>query len=144
MFSHQDIKDLLIWQETYLNPTDPPDISLFTHILVTDQGTYAIKIEDLAKLQHLNTIWGDKDAKADFKLYLDMAYRGETDDFGNPAGSATNYQKIFLKHINLKYNLGITLYKTIEDTDGIPIGWEQLTLLNGNTSNSSIKPKPCK
>ncbi|MDX1318362.1 MAG: hypothetical protein R3262_12465, partial [Xanthomarina gelatinilytica] len=143
MFSHGDIKDLLEFTESYDNPNNPPNSSLFVHMLVSYQGTYAIKINDLTKLQQLNAIWDDKDQKDDFELYLDIAYRKKTDNFANPNGTDEDYQKIFLKYVNLKYDLGISLFKTKENTNGEPIGWEELTLIDGNTANSSIVKKPC-
>ena len=143
MFSHQDIKDLLEFTENYSNPTNPPSNSLFVHMLVSYQGTYAIKIKDLTKLQHLNTIWNNKDDKKDFERFLDSAYRKYTDNFGNPNGTAKQYQIAFLRHINLKYDLGISLFKTKEDTNGEPIGWEELTLVDGDTANPDVEKKPC-
>lgn len=142
MFSHADIKNLLEFTETYNNPNNPPDNALFVYMLVTYQGTYAIKIKDLTKLQQLNSIWNNKKKKRKFLRDLDMAYARKTDQFDNPNGTAEDYQKIFLEHVNVKYDLGISLFKTIEE-NGIPIGWEELTLKNVGTANVSIDPKPC-
>ncbi|WP_215731661.1 type 1 glutamine amidotransferase family protein, partial [Bizionia saleffrena] len=142
MFSHKDIKDLLEFTEIYSNPSSLINSSLFVHLIVTYQGTYAIKIKDLTKLQHLNTIWAEKESRKDFKRFLDSQYRRKTDNFSNPNGTAEDYQKIFLKHINIKYDLGISLFKTTE-YNGEPVGWEELILVNGDTANSDVVKKPC-
>lgn len=142
MFSHKDIKDLLGFTEIYSNPSSLLNSSLFVRLIVTYQGTYAIKIKDLTKLQHLNSIWSDKKKKKRFMTLLDLEYRRKTGDFSNPNGTAEDYQKIILKHINIKYDLGISLFKTIEN-NGEPVGCEELILVNGDTANSSIDKKPC-
>lgn len=143
MFSHGDIKDLLVFTQTYNNPNNPPDSSIFTHILVTYQGTYALKIKDLMKLQFLNNIIGSKREYKKFKRLLDSQFRRKTDQFDNPNGTPKEYQIILLRHINIQYDLGISLYKTKENSTGEPVGWEELILLNGDTANSDIRLKPC-
>ena len=145
MFSHGDIFDLIKFQQNYNNPSDPnpPDNSLFVHLLVTYQGTYAIKIKNPLKFQELNNILSNRRDKRKFERRFDQRFLKHNDTNGNPAGSPSDYETTLLKYINHERDLGISLFKTVNDANGVPTNWEEITIVNGDTQNSNLVPKPC-
>src|SRR5690606_2273830 len=95
MFSTGDIKALLDFYDNYNNPYNTnPDPSLFVHILVSSDGVYALKIEDISKLQQLAAIYADEDELNDFKRRLERKFNRHFNNMSQQlTGYATDYQK---------------------------------------------------
>ena len=141
MFSPGDIKSLLDFANIYNNGSTI-DPSLPVVIMVTIQGTYAIKIKSLTNLQELTNINNNIKQKKRFdrklKRMLGRFYNKTTQTL---TGSANQYQKAFLNFIN-DYDgngssLGLSLYKT----DPTISSWEEITL--DSSEIDGTKEKPC-
>lgn len=155
MFSHDDIYTLLSVKNNYGSfqmANTPNGNAVFVSVLVVRQGgqtrTYAIKIEDITKLQQLQAIWDDKgDANEDgiyeyknFESRLEKAY---INDSNGVNGSANSYQKTFLNFVKDE-NLGVSLYEMVQINPGTPDvaeTWKKLTL--DSNSPDGIKKTPC-
>jgi hypothetical protein len=148
MFSGQDLFNLLDFYNQY-NPGTPVDPSIFTLILVSHQGVYAIKINDITKLQALQSILDDEgDANNDeIDEYENLVKKIErryqkydSNDYSETInGSPGQYQKELLKFMD-DYDgngssMGISLYKA----DAQLTKWNKLTIDNNNTVEST----PC-
>jgi hypothetical protein len=148
MFSGGDILSLLQFSNNYNNNAETSP-TLFTHIVVTTQGVYAIKINNLEALQQLQPFLDDKnDANGDgvneYKIFterLDKPLRRFADNFDTPNGAPSDYERVFLRFINnFDGNgtpLGVDLYRANEDLNN----WDKLTL---NESTNTITPAPCR
>ncbi|MGB1312334.1 MAG: hypothetical protein ACPG54_01740, partial [Bizionia paragorgiae] len=151
MFSHDDIYSLLNIKNNYGSfemANTPNGDAVFVCVMVVAQAgqthTYAIKIEDVNKLQSLQAIWNDKDDAngdgtyelRDFESELQKTYIKEADGIN---GSANAYQKTFLNFVKDK-DLGVSLYE-MESVPGQLETWKKLTL--DPTSPNDIKTTPC-
>lgn len=150
MFSWGDVKTLLDFYQEFDNDSIV-DKSLFVHVVVTYQGTYAIKINDPQKLQQLNEIYADEDdANGDgvdefeqFRRRYDTTFRKTYNETtGLFTGGSLDFQKAFLKFITQKYDLGVSLYKAEENTDG-EITWKKKTLNQVSNNTSVVETTPC-
>ncbi|WP_430410936.1 hypothetical protein [Kordia sp.] len=150
MFSEKDVKALLDFTQLY-NSGTPVEPSLFVHVIVTYQFTYAIKIEDLSKLQQLTAIFADEgdineDDRDEFKEFKDAyntLFDSTYDNNGDFKGSKT-FQKAFLRFITEEYDLGVSLYKLKEPTTSTEKPeWLKLSL-EGTGDDSIVKEEnPC-
>jgi hypothetical protein len=148
MFSGGDILTLLQFSNNYNNNAETSP-TLFTHIVVTTQGVYAIKINNLEALQQLQPFLDDfRDANGDgvneYKIFterLDKPLRRFADNFDTPNGTSCDYERVFLRFINNfdgnGTSLGVDLYRANEDLTN----WDKLTL---NESTNIITPAPCR
>ena len=146
IFSPDDIRSLLAFSQNY-NNGNTDDKSLFVHILVGSTGNYAIKIDDIIKLQQIANIFlDDKDANGDGADELRLLYRRYDnlfDKYYNEMtsqfiGSDTDFQKAFLQFITEKYDFGISLYEANDDMTN----WNKLTL-NHSSNIPSVDSIPC-
>ena len=146
MFSFGDVIDLLEWSNNY-NPNSTNQSPILVHYLVTYQGVYAIKIENLAILQQLQSILNDKyDENGDlideiekFNEKIERRFSRYQDGMDEPNGSPSEYEREFLKFMadfdGNGSRLGISLYKA----DNALTNWDKLSL----KEDESIEPTPC-
>ena len=147
MFSHDDIYTLLSVKDNYGSfqmANSPNGDAVFVAVLVAQQGgqthTYAIKIEDITKLQELDSLYQNDEDWDDFGSELQQKYSQEANGVN---GTAAQYQKTFLNFIN-DLNLGVSLYEMEQSNVGTPNveeTWKKLTL--NATSPNGIKKTPC-
>ncbi len=148
MFSHDDIYSVLDMKNNYtidlLNNSNPNGVNLFVCVLVVRQAgsikTYALKINDIEKLQNIQT-HKETDAKwKDFGETLRDKYEG---DANGVDGTIVQYQKVFLEFLR-DNDLGVSLYEMEQENAGTPFvseKWSKLTL-NANSPNG-IRKQPC-
>lgn len=148
MFSHDDIYSVLDMKNNYtidlLNNNNPNGVNLFVCVLVVRQAgsikTYALKINDIEKLQNIQT-HKETDAKwKDFGETLRDKYEG---DANGVDGTIVQYQKVFLEFLR-DNDLGVSLYEMEQENAGTPFvseKWSKLTL-NANSPNG-IRKQPC-
>lgn len=145
MFSHDDIYSLLSTAENYI-PNNSSGNDLFVCVLTVQIGgssfTYAIKIEDLTKLQKLKNLNpnanGTKTKWERFGEKLKVKYDKNA---GGVSGSPSLYEKTFLQFIE-DLDLGVSLYEMEQENAGTPDvteNWKKLEL-NGN---KPLKEIPC-
>lgn len=144
MFSFGDVIDLLAWSNNYTGSTHKP---ILVHYLVTYQGVYAIKIDNLEVLQQLQPILDDKDdANGDgidlileYNKKIENEYSKYQDNMDEPNGSPSQYEREFLKFManfdGTGNGLGISIYRANNDVTS----WEKLTL----NDDESIGKAPC-
>lgn len=126
MFSAQDIMVLARLAAGYRPPPGASkDYTLFVFMLVTQSGTYALKIEDPAKF--FGAINGSFKT---FSNYLKKEYYKKTPN--DPQGG---FEKVFLNLIT-HYDLGLALHKA----DAQLTQWSKLEL---DPINNTVKPKNC-
>ena len=125
MFSHEDFRALAVIAN---NNNNDLDCSTFFVTLTTNDGTFAIMIDDFATF--FDAMKGLK--YLDFHKDIEKEYKKE----GLPSTSI-NYQKILLKAMS-KHNIGASLYKANPDLSG----WSKLSLDPANPDNNPI-PTPC-
>lgn len=145
MFSFYDILNLLEFHNNF-NPSSPTKPSVFVHYLVTYQGVYAIKIDDVSVLQQLQPILDDLDdanedgidLAKDYDDSLENVYSRFQDSMENPNGSPGEYEKELLKFMNNfdgnGNGLGISLFRANSSLTN----WEKLTL-----NNNVVEGAPC-
>lgn len=111
--------------------------SLFTIIMVIEDHTYAIKIEDIKSFKNFNLPLNELKK-------LGESLEGSYDELGDPdLGQQTNFEKVFLQFIK-KNDLGIALYRTDDNTNYTPMmtpenqvsDWGKLEL----DVNNELKP----
>ena len=125
MFSHEDFRSLAVIAN---NNNNNLDYSAFFVTLTTNDGTFAIMIDDFATF--FDAMRGLKYLK--FHKELEDKYINE----GLPSTSI-NYQKILLKAMS-KHNIGASLYTANTDLSG----WNKLSLDPVNPNNNQV-PTPC-
>ena len=131
MFSPQDIYYFYNIIAKHVPPEGgfkkPSDYSL---MMITSQGTYALKIDDRTKLLAAILLYNKK-----FQDELEFAYQSR-----QPMDPISHFEKDFLKFIG-KRDIGISLYKADEDFSN----WNKLTLRdNGNTNDGDdVIYTPC-
>ncbi len=150
MFSHDDIYSLLSIAEYYnsgpLAVYNTSGNDLFVCIMVVEIGTstytYAIKIDDITKLQALNNIHpngnGTDTTWDDFGENLKEYYVNRADGAN---GSPSQYEKTFLQFIQ-DQDLGVSLYEMEQTGFGTPNVQENWTKLELD-GNDPPKEIPC-
>lgn len=156
MFSGPDVLNLLEFYNQY-NDGSPTAENLPAVVLVTFQGVYAIKIEDLAALQALQPILDDyddddNDNNDKYEKFVEIfnkrySKHNTNNGGGEPVinGGPNEYQnellKIFNDYDGNGTSLGISLYKANQDLTG----WTKLSLNPITLSFGSLPPveKPC-
>lgn len=150
MFSHHDIYSLLSIAEYYnenaLPSSNPSGNNLFVSVLVVEINnhsyTYAIKIEDITKLQNLKNIHPKgTGTKIKWKNYGEKLLKYYEEGANGADGSPTQYEKTFLQFIQ-DQNLGVSLYEMEQQNEGTPNvqeNWKKLEL----DSNNEINETPC-
>ncbi|QNK77762.1 hypothetical protein H7F37_01335 [Winogradskyella sp. PAMC22761] len=154
MFSAEDLYSLLSVRNYYTNNSlqeyNTAGDNLFVTALVVKQNgvthTYAIKIEDISKLQSLQALWDDSkdsnndgiDEWKDFSDKIDGMYSEGADNI-NSEGAV--YQKIFLEIVR-DLDLGIGLYEMEATGDQPPLPLEKWKKLTLNTNNQ-VAATPC-
>ncbi|AXT18957.1 hypothetical protein D7030_15025 [Flavobacteriaceae bacterium AU392] len=140
MFSAGDIFNLFEFSRDYNNGV-VLDFSIFTLIVVTSQGEYALKINDPIKFSRLGAIFATRNDEGDssYKKFIRRggnAYGNFQDARGRPNGGATSYEEAFLEFLEDE-DLGISLHKASDDLSG----WTKLTL--SGDAFSPVTDTPC-
>ena len=145
MFSHDDIYSLLSTAENYISVNTSGN-DLFVCVLAVEIGsssyTYAIKIEDITKLQKLKNLHpkanGTKTKWVQYGEKLKKYYEKKANGVN---GSSSQYEKTFLQFIE-DQDLGVSLYEMEQINTGTPDvqeNWKKLEL----DGNNPLKEIPC-
>ena len=148
MFSHDDIYSLLHIRDTYaLDNLNPSGDDLFVAILTVKQGsdnhTYAIKIEDINRLNALETLHQNEEKWGVLREIMRSLYEDKANGMN---GTPTQYQRAFLEFVN-EFNesngLGVSLYEMEVDNPGTPniaMNWSKLSL---SENGDDVIKTPC-
>ncbi len=144
MFSHDDIYTLYSIATNYgINAYNTSGNDLFVSVLAVKIGgiakTYAIKIEDLTKLQSLQLIHSNQREWDKYGGNLRKQYEEKANGAN---GSETEYERTFLQFIK-EQNLGVSLYQMEQLNAGTPQVQEKWTKLELNNDNTTINEAPC-
>lgn len=125
MFSAQDIRYFYEIVKKHIVPVGTTrNLNSYSLIIVTHQGTHALKIENATKFLSLISKYDQ-----DFIDELDFAYQNR-----HPMDPINLFEEDFLRFINDK-DIGVSLYKADDNLNN----WNKLTL----HENGSIVYTPC-
>lgn len=134
MFSHDDIPILRNFGTKYDYGGGSPNYSIPVNMLISKNGTYAIKIDRWGVFNAMMIdIYNNDDKKEIFRKKIEKRYSKFRDINHLPNGTVNDYEKTFLEFINKDYYLGISLYKLSEDMNK----WTKLTL-GGTVNNPTV------
>lgn len=111
MFGGFDLYSLYKIADTY-DATDSFDNSIFTVYMTVEDNHYAIKINDINKLNKLGSIFNNGKKRDKFMRDFERAFSK-----ASPSTTPTQSElsKAFLRFITQTYDLGISLYKSSHD-----------------------------
>jgi hypothetical protein len=135
MFSVADILSLHKFWITYDNPNVPININKSVHILVTQQGTYALKIDNLPQLAIFNAAMMNTNELDKKETRLEGNYYSLYNQQQNQLGNSFDHMKAFLKFLE-KYSIGVSMYKASDDLSS----WTKKEL---NETGNDIVDKNC-
>ena len=132
MFSVDDILNLYGFLSNLYGSIDNLPDSLPVHVLVTNQGVYALKVNDAPNLIlfYSSFLNGFKDLKKQQRL-LNRQYDKFFDETTNQQGNSLEHQLAFLRYT--QGNLGISLYKANDDLTN----WTKQEITNDNLDINS-------
>ncbi|KGO86207.1 hypothetical protein, partial [Flavobacterium suncheonense] len=114
-------------------------VCVMTVKIADDYYTYAIKIDDITKLQEIEEIHSDKSKWEKFGDKLENKYM----KFCNgTSGTKAQYERTFLQFLK-EQNLGVTLYEMEQFNVGTPNVQEKWKKLELATDNTNIDEIPC-
>lgn len=145
MFGPGDLFALYSMSQNY-SPEFVPDLefdnSIFTVYMTVEGFHYAIKIEDIQKLNQMGNIINDEDKIKRFRRKIIYRYEKANGNSSNVSPpTQVQLAVALLKFMNIDYDLGISLYRTSHDDinfdptlplDEQTSNWEQLTINENN------------
>ena len=135
MFSHDDVAILsgFYTRHNFIGNNGVADPTIPVHIVVTNQGIYAISADDHVSIQKLLDIYSNKDSRKKFINDIGKRYDKLADENTLlPIGYLQNYQKTFLEFLK-ENDLNISLYNANDDLTG----WTKLSLNNDSNTNTN-------
>lgn len=130
------LEDVMILNQFYNNFNDgsPPDKVNPTLIMVSSQGVYAIKIDNLQVYQNFVVDMMDEKENKKKLRQLVRIYNNTKDPITGLQGNSIMFQKAFLKFFTQDNNAGISLYKMTNDLSS----WNRIVLNESGTPISSF------
>jgi len=134
MFSVDDILNLHGFYENVINSDLPVSPQTPAHLLVTNQGVYALKIEDPALFAiYYATFLNDYKRIKDERSKLEKKYRRYFDEINNQQGNSGQHKLAFLRYAK---NIGVSLYQANDDLTN----WTKYEI---SENNLDLVPSPC-
>ncbi len=134
MFTVDDILNLHRFYENTINSSVPISTSTAAHVLATNQGVYALKIEDLAKFAvYFGAFFGDPKELSKQQRKLEKEYNRFFNQVTGEQGNSSDHKLAFLRYAK---NIGVSLYQADSDLN-------EWTKYDISDNNLDLLPNPC-